>query len=123
MKRKILFKIPLIAGIIFLVVFIIMLLWNAIVPDLFHGPVISYWQAAGLLLLSKLLFGGFRGRPHRNGWHRERWRRRFEEKLSAMTPEEKEKYFKERWNRYCYPREESNKPENSGAEASGSKSK
>ncbi len=119
MRRKIWLKIPIIIGVIFLVIFVITLLWNAIVPDLFHGPVISYWQAAGLLLLSKILLGGFGGRTHRNGWYRrDRWRKKFEEKLSSMTPEEKEKFFKERWNRYCYSPEENVKPENSGGAAS-----
>lgn len=35
-----------------------MLLWNAVMPELFHVPAISFWQALGLLLLSGLLFRG-----------------------------------------------------------------
>ena len=34
-------------------------LWNWLVPDLFHGPIISFCQAIGLIVLSKILFGGF----------------------------------------------------------------
>ena len=32
---------------------IVMLLWNALIPAIFSGPVITYWQAAGLLLLPR----------------------------------------------------------------------
>lgn len=35
------------------------LLWNWLVPALFSGPVITYWQALGLLVLSRILFWGF----------------------------------------------------------------
>ncbi len=54
---------------------LVMLLWNGILPSLFHVSIITFWQAAGLLLLARLLFGGFRGRRHRmmggcHGGHR-----------------------------------------------------
>ena len=38
---------------------ITMTLWNWLVPVLFNGPVITFWQSIGLLLLSKILFQGF----------------------------------------------------------------
>jgi hypothetical protein len=62
----------------------VMLLWNALVPQLFHGPQLSYWQAVGLLVLSRVLFGGWRGRSWR-GHGRGHWRERWEQ----MTPEER----------------------------------
>lgn len=34
-----------------------MLLWNALMPDLFGLASIGYWQAAGLMVLARLLFG------------------------------------------------------------------
>jgi hypothetical protein len=68
--------------------YVVMQLWNALVPSLFSGPMVSFWQAAGLLLLSRLLFGGFRGRGHR-GWGRHNaWRAR----LHQMSPEERERF-------------------------------
>jgi len=32
-------------------------------PALFGWHLINFWQAVGILVLSKILFGGFRGRP------------------------------------------------------------
>jgi hypothetical protein len=76
-----------------------MLLWNALIPDLFHGPFLTFWQAVGLLVLSHILFHSFGGRWH-GGWAHRHWRHRFEEKLAAMTPEEREK-FKEEYHHCC----------------------
>jgi hypothetical protein len=39
--------------------FVIMWLWNALMPEIFGLPVLSYWQAVGILILAKLMFGGF----------------------------------------------------------------
>jgi hypothetical protein len=82
--------------------FVVMALWNALIPDLFHGPQLTFWQAAGLLLLSHLLLRTWGFGRHGNGWRRERWRRRFEEKLASMNPEEREK-FREEYRRRCGP--------------------
>ena len=77
-------------------------LWNWLVPVLFNGPVISFWQAMGLLLLSKILFWGLGGKRHwRQNQHTEaHWKDKFYGKFSSMTPEEraalKEK-LKEKW--------------------------
>jgi hypothetical protein len=65
-----------------------MRLWNWLMPAVFGWHVINYWQALGLLILSKILFGGFRGGPHRH-W---RWRRGMMERWEKMTPEEREKF-------------------------------
>lgn len=39
--------------------FLVMKLWNALMPDIFGLKEISYWQAWGLFLLSTILFKGF----------------------------------------------------------------
>jgi hypothetical protein len=84
--------------------FVVMELWNALIPDIFKGPVLTFWQALGLLILSHLMLRGWSPWRYGNGWRRERWKRRLEEKMAAMTPEEREK-FKEEWKRRCgwYP--------------------
>ncbi len=93
-----------IAVVAFLVAFgwVVMLLWNSLVPELFHGPTLRYWQALGLLVLSRILFGGIRG----HGGHG-RWRRHLHERMhenwEAMTPEERarlrERVFEQRCGR------------------------
>ena len=78
----------------------VMVLWNALIPDLFKGPPITFWQAVGLLALSHILLRGWGRWRYANGWRHDRWRRKFDEKLAAMAPEEREK-FREEWNRRC----------------------
>ncbi len=63
-------------------------LWNWLLPSLFGWHTITYWQAVGILVLSRLLFGGF-GLP---GRHRSHFRRRMHERWESMTPEEREKF-------------------------------
>jgi hypothetical protein len=50
-----------ITALVILFGFVLMWLWNALMPDIFGLPEITYWQAMGLCLLSKILFGGFGG--------------------------------------------------------------
>lgn len=70
--------------------FFVMQLWNWLAPEVFGGHHITFWQALGLLVLSKILFGGFRG-----GWgHRGHWPGRMRERWERMTPEEREKFRK-----------------------------
>lgn len=68
--------------------FIVRGLWNWLMPSLFGLHLIGFWQAVGLVILSKILFGGlFRGIG--GGMH---WRRRMMERWEQMTPEEREKF-------------------------------
>jgi membrane protein implicated in regulation of membrane protease activity len=86
----------------------VMLLWNALVPALFHGPTLQYWQALGLLILSRLLFGGLRGGWHGH-WRQRMWRERWEQ----MTPEERARLrerFLSRCGRAAGPAEAAPKP-------------
>jgi hypothetical protein len=81
--------------------FVVMNLWNWLMPALFGWHLIGFWQAVGILVLSKILFGGFRPRSG-PGWH---WRRRMMERWEQMTPEEREKFregMRGRWG-HCRP--------------------
>ncbi len=79
---------------------IVLHLWNWLLPPLFGWRQITFWQALGLLLLCRILLGGF-------GWHgsgRSHLRRRIEERMAErcanMTPEERERFrqrMRERW--------------------------
>lgn len=73
---------------------IVMLLWNALLPSLFGAPPLRYLQAAGLLVLSRILVGGLRG--HHGPWRRRAWRERWE----SLTPEERER-LREKYARHC----------------------
>lgn len=79
MKKYMIRKIPAVIGFAALGVVLfsglVMLLWNGILPAVLHVSAITLWQAAGILLLSKILFGGFRGR--RGMWHKAREKRMF----------------------------------------------
>jgi hypothetical protein len=68
--------------------FLVMTLWNWLAPSVLGLHTITFWQALGILVLSKILFGGFRGRPGAGG----HWRRRMNERWQHMTPEEREKF-------------------------------
>ena len=64
---------------------VVMELWNWLLPNLFTGvQPIGYLQAMGVLVLSKILFGGFRGHGGPGKWHRHHW--------EQMSPEEREKF-------------------------------
>ena len=67
---------------------VVMLLWNWLAPTLFGLQQITFWQALGLLVLCRILFGGFGlggGSPRSNS------RRRLRERWEQMTPEERER--------------------------------
>src|SRR5262249_33442871 len=71
-------------------------LWNWLLPPLFGWPEITFWQALGLLVLCRCLFGGCGGR----GAFGSRVRSRMEERGENMTPEEREQFrqrMRERW--------------------------
>ena len=74
----------------------VLLLWNELVPALFHGPTLAYGQAVGLLVLCRLLFGGLRARGWHGPWRQRMWRERWEQ----MTPEERAR-LRERYLGRC----------------------
>src|SRR6185295_4383014 len=68
---------------------IVMLLWNnALVPGL-HISTVTFWQALGILVLSKILFGSFSGGRSRRYTT---WKERMTRKWNNMTPEEQAKF-------------------------------
>ena len=78
---------------------IVMALWNAILPAVIGVKSISYLQALGILVLSKILFGGFRGGGGFARHKKERWMA-MQQKMASMTPEEREQ-FKTEWRNRC----------------------
>ena len=71
----------------------VMLLWNSILPGLIHVSEITFWQALGLFVLAKILFGGGWGHKAGNWGHRRHhW--------MHMSEEEREK-FRSEWKNRC----------------------
>jgi hypothetical protein len=91
MKWKWVFIVPLAILAMLLFTFIggeiVMRLWNWLVPALFGWRQITFWQALGLLILCRILFGGHRWRgPGRHNF------RRMKERCQPRTPEEREQF-------------------------------
>lgn len=86
---------------------IVLHLWNWLLPPLFGFREISFWQALGLLILCRILFGGFgmsgagRSRSRHAGDRiADRVAQRVAERMEQMTPEERERIrerMRERW--------------------------
>lgn len=75
--------------------FVVMYLWNNILVDATGVNPLNYWEAVGLFVLSRILFGGFKfGGGHKRHSKRAHWHN----KWKNMTEEERAA-FKERWKR------------------------
>jgi len=79
---------PFVALFIVVFGFVVMGLWNWLMPAIFGLRRIGYWEAWGLIILSKILFGGFHGMRREGG----DWRHRMKERWERMTPEERDKF-------------------------------
>lgn len=95
---KLCFLIPFgIAALLALVTYAVYSLWNCVLTDVLPVKAITFWQALGLLVLSKILFGGF---PHKGGCGcgssmRERF---MAKRWASATPEQREE-MREEWRR------------------------
>ena len=80
---------------------VVMLLWNAIIPGLTGWALITYPKALGLLLLCRILFGGFKGR-HGGGapWMRGGMHGEWREKWAHMNEEQRAE-MRARWKERC----------------------
>ncbi|MBL0054889.1 MAG: hypothetical protein IPP31_01620 [Chitinophagaceae bacterium] len=101
MKRKIKWGflfIPIFIGGLFLFTWVVMLLWNAVLPAAVTAiNPIGFWQAMGILALSKILFGGFGGKSWRGS---PQWKQKMKQRFENMSPEEQEN-FKAEWKNRC----------------------
>ena len=104
MRRKWYFIAPAaIAGIILFTFIggeIVMRLWNWLLPSLFGWHQLTFWEALGLLVLCRILFGGFGGHRSARGHVRRRISERMSERWAGMTAEERER-FRQRMRERC----------------------
>ena len=90
-----------------------MYLWNWLVPAVFAGPVITFWQTIGLLVLSKIIFSGFGRGGHCGSHSGGPWRPYWKEKWTSMNPEDRERFKQKMKEKWCY-REEGTSTKDSG---------
>jgi len=102
--KKMIFTAPLaMLGMLLLITLggeIVLQLWNWLLPSLFGWRQITFWEALGIIVLCRILFGG-------HGWHRSgrsnirrRMQERMQERCANMTPEERERFrqgMRARW--------------------------
>ena len=77
-------------------------LWNWLIPSIFDGN-IGFAKAIGILVLMRILVGGFGRRGGWGGGHNH-WKQRMENRMNNMSPDEREAFklrMKERWGGRC----------------------
>jgi hypothetical protein len=100
MKKKWIFLAPMaiLAGLLFVAIggVIVQQLWNGLLPSLFGWRTVTFWQALGILVLCRILFGGFGRHGSAGSKVRHRISHRISERMAerweAMTPEERERF-------------------------------
>jgi len=93
------FLMPLaLAGFLALFTLAVYALWNGVLAAVLPVKVITYWQALGLLVLAKILFGGFpfRGRGWGSPWRERMLAKRWD----SLTPEEQQRMREEMRGRF-----------------------
>lgn len=68
--------------------FLVQWLWNGLLPPLFGWPAVTFWQALGLLVLCRLLFGGL----GLHGGRRRRLGGRMRQRCGPFSPDERERF-------------------------------
>lgn len=80
---------------------VVMFLWNWLIPAIFAGPEITFWQALGILLLARILTGGMSWKKGwKGGHHHPHYRNKWREKWAQMSPEEKARW-RDKYARWC----------------------
>ena len=100
-KRIIFIPLAIAAGV---VIFggVVMLLWNGILTPVIGVKTITFCQALGILILSKILFGGFKSGHCHHKFHGHE----MHEKWMKLTPEEREKMKSDLRERCSWPKKE-----------------
>lgn len=75
---------------------LVMLLWNALIPAIVGWAPIGFWQALGLMLLCRLLFGGFGRHMHGHfcGSHDRRRMKEFRAGLKGLTFDQRRDFIR-----------------------------
>lgn len=80
--------------------YIVMLLWNWLMPVLFELTTITFWQAVGIVILARLIFGGFKHGKSETERHKpvkekffDRWKDEYHKQKSTEW-----KHFNDFWS-------------------------
>ncbi|MFR2068804.1 MAG: hypothetical protein ACLS4S_00890 [Bacteroides nordii] len=77
---------------------IVMLLWNALIPSVIGWDAVNYWQAAGLLILCRILFKGFGHHhplsAHRNSFRFDKEHMEMHERMRHMSWNDRKAYIR-----------------------------
>ena len=80
--------------------YVVMLLWNWLMPTIFGLGVINFWQAVGIMILAKLLFGGFGGGGGKSGRRKKNLEKRLKHRLRERCSENGIKEWR-LYDQYC----------------------
>jgi len=92
--------------------FVMMWLWNWLMPMIFGLTELTYWQAVGVFVLAKLIFGGFGGGGSDDSGHRKSKRRgpgkTIKSEIKSEFSKEFDKEFDKEWEKEFKKTEASN---------------
>jgi len=97
------------AAFLSLVSLVVMQLWNNLLPEILQVRAITFWQAMGLFILCKILFGF--GKPGGFGRGGFGMRGRMAERMEQMSPEERARFKEQFSDRMCRKRGRWGRPE------------
>jgi len=96
-NRKKFFLIPIgVAALLTIISYIVMQLWNNLLPQILHVNTITFWQAMGIFILCKILFGFGKGNGG-GSWAGSK----MVERYKGMTPEERCQFKEEMKHKMC----------------------
>lgn len=87
---KMLAMLPIFVLVVAGLIWVVEALWNSLMPAIFAAHTVTYRQAFGLMVLSWILFRGFRG----PSFSRMDWERGMRKRWQRMTPAEREEFMK-----------------------------
>lgn len=98
--------------------FVLQLIWNALVPDLFNGPELTYIQAMLIILIKRLISGGMHCGVYKGSydWDKQEWND-WKEKWGSCDKEDWKNHFEAKWEEKDKQEEEKEAEARAQAEA------
>jgi hypothetical protein len=87
------------AALFFALVYGFMILWNITIPEVFGIKSLTYGEAFRLLIISRILIGGFGFHWANKGEKSKFWRERMKMKMEHMSEDEKAEFKRKLWQK------------------------